>query len=283
VKISNETLEEAVLRLARERGEADGICPSEVARDIASKAGLDWKSLLLEVRATAVRLAKRRDIAILRNGEPVDPDRFRGLYRIAPADRFDDPVPKTAPAAPPLDPLIVPAAAVAEPPPPPRFADEQEFVREIVASIAQAELSVAVPDDIEPRVVLTMDDLLHGDLEDGDLEYLPPLVFDDDSYETQPYAYETPRAPEPEPEPEDEEDYDPDLYRAPDAATLDDVAAGLQRYLAPELDDAPRWDAEIGDDVVGLPGQEDEQPVLPSWHDAFGRYLEGSPADEERG
>ena len=279
MKISNETLEEAVLRLARERGEADGICPSEVARDIASKTGLDWKSLLLEVRATAVRLAKRRDIAILRNGEPVDPDRFRGLYRIAPADRFDDPAPETAPAAPPLDPLIVPAAAVAEPPPPPRFADEQEFVREIVASIAQAELSVPVPDDIEPRVVLTMDDLLNGDIEGGDLEDLPPLVFDDEEqFHAQNGTYEAYAE-----TPEEDEDYDPDLARAPQTATLEDIAAGLQRYLGPELDDAPRWDAEVSDDVVGLPGQEDEQPVLPSWHDAFGRYLEGSPADEERG
>jgi hypothetical protein len=283
VKISDEALEEAILRLAHERGEEDGICPSEVARDIASKAGLDWKSLLLEVRATAVRLAKKRDIAILRNGEPVDPDRFRGLYRIAPANGLDlTPKPAAQPAppvAPPLDPLIVPAIAVTEPPPP-RFAEEPEFVREIVDSIAQAALSAPVPDDIEPRVVLTMDDLLNGDLESGDLEDLPPLVFDDEDqpYETQNGGYEAAAAP-----PEEDEDDDPDLYRAPDAATLEDVATGLQRYLAPELDDAPRWNAEIGDDVVGLPGQEDEQPVLPSWHDAFGRYLEGSPADEERG
>lgn len=280
MKISDEALEEAILRLAHERGEEDGICPSEVARDIGSKAGLDWKSLLLEVRATAVRLAKRRDITILRNGEPVDPDRFRGLYRIAPANGFDPaPEPTPPPAAPLLDPLFIPAASVAEPPPP-RFADEPEFVREIVDSIAQASLSAPVPDNIEPRVVLTMDDLLHGDLESDDLEDLPPLVFDDEDapYEAQNGGHEAAAT-----APEEDEDYDPDLYRAPDAATLEDVAAGLERYLAPELDNPPRWDAEIGDDVVGLPGQEDEKPVLPSWHDAFGRYLEGSPADEERG
>lgn len=305
MKISNEALEETILRLASDRN-GDSICPSEVARDIASKAGLDWKTLLLEVRAAAVRMAKTQRVVILRAGEPVDPDRFRGLYRIAAADGFpavlpvatssfaDRLVPPRPPAyaepAPQLEPELEPEIELdieLEPDPgaaadmPAQGDEEPAFVREIVERIAQAPLSVPVPDDIEPRVVLTVEDLLHGDFADEDLEDLPPLVFDepDETYRDAGGAYAHAGTPV---ETADEDD-DPDLYRAPDAATLDDVAAGLQRYLAPELDDAARWDAEIGNDVVGLPGEENEQPVLPSWHDAFGRYLEGSPADEERG
>jgi hypothetical protein len=77
------------------------------------------------------------------------------------------------------------------------------------------------------------------------------------------------------------DDYDPDLDRAPRPGTMPDIAAALENYLAAELDDAPGGDAEIGDDIVGLPGEQDEETVLPGGHRTLRRDFEGPPTDEE--
>ena len=79
----SETIESLVLRLARERGAGKTICPTEAAKAAAAARGEeDWNARLPTVRAAAVRLAKRGDAAIYRKGKPVDPDDFKGVYRI---------------------------------------------------------------------------------------------------------------------------------------------------------------------------------------------------------
>ena len=79
----SETIEDLVLRLAKERGEGKTICPTEAARATAEqRAEEDWRARLPAVRAAAVRLAKRGGVAIYRKGKPIDPDDFRGVYRI---------------------------------------------------------------------------------------------------------------------------------------------------------------------------------------------------------
>ncbi|BCJ91151.1 hypothetical protein IZ6_18860 [Terrihabitans soli] len=58
---------------------------------------------------------------------------------------------------------------------------------------------------------------------------------------------------------EDEDGYeDEDAGRAPRSATLDDIASELERYLTAQLNHPSRRNAEIGDDIVGLPGEEDK-------------------------
>lgn len=78
--------EDAILALCSERGTDKTICPTEVAKECArlrgQEDGLAWQSYLTEVRATAVTLAKQGRIAIYRKGKPVDPDDFRGVYRL---------------------------------------------------------------------------------------------------------------------------------------------------------------------------------------------------------
>lgn len=79
----SETIESLVLRLARERGVGKTICPTEAAKAVATARGEeDWNARLPAVRAAAVRLAKRGDVAVYRKGKPVDPDDFKGVYRI---------------------------------------------------------------------------------------------------------------------------------------------------------------------------------------------------------
>lgn len=83
-------IEETMLRLAAERGAGKTICPSEVARALGGPHPDGWGPLMQPVRREAVRLAHEGRIAILRKGRPVDPDDFRGIYRLALPDGGGD-------------------------------------------------------------------------------------------------------------------------------------------------------------------------------------------------
>lgn len=75
-------LEETILALASERGEGKTICPSEVARALAGPHPDGWGPLMIPVRRAAVRLAHAGRIIIYRKGRQVDPDDFKGVYRL---------------------------------------------------------------------------------------------------------------------------------------------------------------------------------------------------------
>ncbi len=70
---------EAILTLVGARGTGRTICPSEAARAVSADR---WRALMPHVRAEAVRLARDGDIAIYRKGRAVDPDNFKGVYRL---------------------------------------------------------------------------------------------------------------------------------------------------------------------------------------------------------
>jgi hypothetical protein len=75
-------IEATMLDLIAERGAGKTICPSEVARALGGPHPDGWGPLMQPVRRVAVRLARDGRIAILRKGKPVDPDDFRGIYRL---------------------------------------------------------------------------------------------------------------------------------------------------------------------------------------------------------
>ncbi|HEY8383679.1 MAG TPA: DUF3253 domain-containing protein [Microvirga sp.] len=75
-------LEAVMLDLAAKRGPGKTICPSEVARAIGGDHPEGWGPLMQPVRRVAVRLMKEGRVVILRKGRPVDPDDFKGIYRI---------------------------------------------------------------------------------------------------------------------------------------------------------------------------------------------------------
>lgn len=79
---SPERLEQLMLELAAARGEGRTFCPSEVARAAAGAHPDAWGPLMQPVRRVAVRLMKQGRVVILRKGRPVDPDDFRGVYRL---------------------------------------------------------------------------------------------------------------------------------------------------------------------------------------------------------
>ena len=78
-----EAITETMLRLVEQRGPGKTICPSEVARALGGPHPDGWGPLMQPVRRVAVRLAHEGRVAILRKGRPVDPDDFRGIYRLA--------------------------------------------------------------------------------------------------------------------------------------------------------------------------------------------------------
>ena len=83
---SPEAIEESILRLTAERGPGKTICPSEVARELAGPDPERWSRLMTPVRHVAVRLMKAGRVVIRRKGRPVDPDDFKGVYRISIAE-----------------------------------------------------------------------------------------------------------------------------------------------------------------------------------------------------
>lgn len=70
---------DAILSLVEARGAGKTICPTEAAKQVSEDK---WRRALPDVRAEAVRLAKSGDIAIYRKGKPVDPEDFKGVYRL---------------------------------------------------------------------------------------------------------------------------------------------------------------------------------------------------------
>lgn len=84
-----------ILRLCRARGAHKTICPSEAARAIAGDDPQAWRRLMKPVRAAAVAMARAGEIEITRKGRPVDPDAFKGVYRL----RLSGGRPPPAPAA----------------------------------------------------------------------------------------------------------------------------------------------------------------------------------------
>ena len=74
---------ETMIRLAILRGPKKTICPSEVAREIAVGDPEAWWPLMGPIRDCAIDAAKTGRIAIKQGGQPVDPNDFSGIYRIA--------------------------------------------------------------------------------------------------------------------------------------------------------------------------------------------------------
>lgn len=59
--------------------------PTEAARALSGPHPDQWGPLMQPLRRAAVKLAKEGRLVILRKGRPVDPDDFRGVYRLAAA------------------------------------------------------------------------------------------------------------------------------------------------------------------------------------------------------
>jgi Protein of unknown function (DUF3253) len=75
-------LERAILELVAARGLDKTLCPSDVARAVGGVHPDGWGPLMQPIRRVAVRLAKEGRVVITRRGRAVDPDDFKGVYRL---------------------------------------------------------------------------------------------------------------------------------------------------------------------------------------------------------
>lgn len=80
---SNAHIQDVIMTFAIERGALKTFCPSEVARHIAGNHPDSWGALMIPIRRVAVDMMKKGQLLILRKGEIVDPDHFKGVYRLA--------------------------------------------------------------------------------------------------------------------------------------------------------------------------------------------------------
>jgi hypothetical protein len=73
-------IEDTILRLLDAAGPGHSVGPGDAARALTE--GPDWHLLMPAVRRTAVKLALAGRIVIYRKGKPVDPNDFKGVYRL---------------------------------------------------------------------------------------------------------------------------------------------------------------------------------------------------------
>ena len=81
----NDPLAQTILTLCAAVGPGKSIDPTDAAKFFGRQREEDdlaWRSHLTKVRACAVGLARQGRLVIYRKGKPVDPDDFRGVYRL---------------------------------------------------------------------------------------------------------------------------------------------------------------------------------------------------------
>ncbi len=79
-------IESAIQELLADAGPGRSVSSEAVAR---TAAGEDWRRALAQVRAEAVGLARQGRLVILRHNKPVDPNGFKGVYRLRLPDAED--------------------------------------------------------------------------------------------------------------------------------------------------------------------------------------------------
>jgi hypothetical protein len=75
-----ETVDDTILRLLDAAGSGRTISPTDVARALG--AGPEWNLQMPQVRRAAIALALAGRIVIYRKGRLVDPNDFKGVYRL---------------------------------------------------------------------------------------------------------------------------------------------------------------------------------------------------------
>lgn len=81
------SLEATIFELLAAAGPGKSVAPEAVAR---AADGDDWRRLLPQVKATAVGLARAGRLTITRHNKAVDPNAFKGVYRLRLPDPADN-------------------------------------------------------------------------------------------------------------------------------------------------------------------------------------------------
>jgi len=75
----SQLIEETLFDLLSQVRKGDSISPNDVAKAIDAT---NWRRELPKVRAVIIGLARQGRIDVLRKGKPIEPEGFKGIYRI---------------------------------------------------------------------------------------------------------------------------------------------------------------------------------------------------------
>lgn len=84
-KISDELVVETIIQMCTAQGRDGKVRPEDVAMELYPE---EWQSILKRIRLTARQLTEAGHLEILRKGEPVDPNDFKGVYRLRISESF---------------------------------------------------------------------------------------------------------------------------------------------------------------------------------------------------
>ena len=79
---ANEDIIAAIVKRLDATAPGQSFSSNAVAGDLAGKDTAAFHPLMKPIRAAAVALAKSGALEIVRKGKPVDPDDFKGVYRM---------------------------------------------------------------------------------------------------------------------------------------------------------------------------------------------------------
>lgn len=79
--VSEDLIDETVLKMAHKAGVGKLIAPMEVAVEIVGKNEKEWRLIMKSVKMGVIRQARLGFVEIWRNNQVVELDAVRGLYR----------------------------------------------------------------------------------------------------------------------------------------------------------------------------------------------------------
>ena len=83
--VSTEVIRDIILQMVENLDLEKSVDPPEIARALVGTNEKAWRTLMKPIRREAIALAREDRLLILRKGKPVDPDNFKGVYRIGQA------------------------------------------------------------------------------------------------------------------------------------------------------------------------------------------------------
>ena len=75
----SQLVEETLLGLLSQLRTGDSISPNQAAKAIDQ---VNWRRELPKVRAVIIGLARQGKLEVLRKGKPIEPEGFKGVYRV---------------------------------------------------------------------------------------------------------------------------------------------------------------------------------------------------------
>lgn len=75
----SQLVEETLFDLLSQVRTGDSLSPNQVAKAIDA---VNWRRELPKVRAVIIGLARQGKLEVLRKGKPIEPEGFKGVYRV---------------------------------------------------------------------------------------------------------------------------------------------------------------------------------------------------------